>query len=76
MYNWTVDERELRKHPERYTIWKLEQMINFGLDGARISGELLRQFWSKLRVDPARRRYLHFLLCGRLDADETADPPA
>lgn len=31
MYNWSVDESKLNKNSEQYLIWRLEQMINFGL---------------------------------------------
>lgn len=69
MYNWSVDERAFKKDPEAYAIWVLEQMINFGLDGGKLNEESLRTHWSKLAIDPAKRRYLHFLLHDRLSTD-------
>lgn len=62
MHNWSVDEETFKNHPEEYTIWKLEQMANFGLHGEKINEQQLRRFWPRLRLDPSRRRYLHFLL--------------
>lgn len=62
MYNWTVDENKLKKDKERHIIWKLEQMINFGLDGAKIKIKELEKYWNKLELDPARKRFLGFLL--------------
>lgn len=69
MYNWSVDESALKKHPKKHAIWKLEQLINFGLNGEKISRKLLKKYWNKIRIDPARRRFLHFLLHGRLSTD-------
>jgi len=65
MYNWSVDTTKLEKHPEQYAIWKLEQLINYGLDGEKIKINLLRKYWSKLRIDPKKRDALTFLLWGK-----------
>ena len=65
MYNWSVDEEAMKKaDPESYEIWRLEQMINYGLDGEKLSEAKLRQHWQVLkdRIDPASREYLEFLL--------------
>ena len=58
MYNWTVDTRELEKDKEKFAKWKLEQLINFGLNGEKISGEELKKYWRNLEIDPDRRRFL------------------
>ena len=42
MYNWSVDVKKLRKNKEKYAIWKLEQMVNFGLNGEKIDKKLLK----------------------------------
>ena len=65
MYNWSTDTTELKKDSEKYTIWKLEQMVNFGLQGEKLSQKLLKKFWNKLTLDPAKKRYLEFLLWGK-----------
>jgi hypothetical protein len=62
MYNWSVDEKQLKKYPEKYKIWKLEQMINWGLGGEKINERLLRKYWRKLFLDPVKKKYLLFLL--------------
>lgn len=62
MYNWSVDEKQLKKYPEQYAIWKLEQMINWGLGGEKLDEKLLRKYWRKLFLDPIKKRYLFFLL--------------
>ena len=36
MYNWSVDEKYLRKFPNKYKLWCLEQTISYGLDGDKL----------------------------------------
>lgn len=62
MYNWSVDTKKLAKYPEKYTIWKLEQLINFGLNGQKIDGAELKKYFSKLNIDPQKKEYLKFLI--------------
>lgn len=62
MYNWSVDLKNLNKHPESAVIWRLEQAINFGLNGEKLSKPLVKKYWNKLRLDPARKKFLKFLL--------------
>lgn len=62
MYNWSTDEKQLKKNPEKYAIWKLEQMVNFGLGGEKLSAFELKKYWSKIAIDPAKRKFLEVLL--------------
>ncbi len=65
MYNWSVDEKQLKKaDPEGYKLWRLEQMINYGQGGERLNKSLLKKNWDKIkdRIDPEYRRFLEFLL--------------
>lgn len=64
MYNWSVDTKELEKNREKFTLWKLEQLINFGLNGEKINEEELRKYWKALKIDPDRRRFLKLLIDG------------
>ena len=65
MYNWSTDVRELKKNPEKYKVWQLEQLINFGLDGEKLKKPELKKYFSKLNIDPYRRKFLHLLLNGK-----------
>lgn len=65
MHNWSVDEKSLQKYPEQYRRWRLEQLINFGLDGERIVATELKTAMPTLQIDPAKKRYLKFLLATR-----------
>ena len=62
MYNWSVDERELKKDKVKYVIWKTEQMINFGMDDEKLDSKELKKYWENLYLDPIKKRYLEFLL--------------
>lgn len=62
MYSWSVDSENLKKYPEKYAIWELEQLINFGLDGEKLKLSKLKKYFSILRIDPQKKRYLKFLL--------------
>ena len=64
MYNWSVDESYLKKFPKQYQLWKLEQMLSYGLDGEKLDKKEVIKHWPKLkhRLDPNRRRFIEFLL--------------
>jgi len=62
MHNWSTDIKELSKYPEKYSIWKLEQLINFGLNGEKLNLKELKKYFNKLSIDPEKKRYLKFLL--------------
>ncbi len=64
MYNWSTDEETLQKDPEKHAVWRLEQLLNFGLNNEKISEVELRRYWPQLEIDPARRRFLELLLNG------------
>lgn len=66
MYNWSTDTKVLKKSPEKYVIWKLEQLINFGLNGEKIDTKQLKKYWDKLHLDLNRKRVLKFLLWGKV----------
>ena len=62
MKNWSVDTEQLKKNPERYAIWRIEQMANFGLDGEKFNRDELVRYWVRLTLDPARRKFLELIL--------------
>lgn len=65
MYNWSVDEKKFKKEaPEQYKIWKLEQLINYGLGGEKLKEKEIKKFWRKIknRIDPHKKLLLEFLL--------------
>ena len=63
MYNWSVDVDKFKKtNPQAYQIWRLEQMINYGLQGKKLNARLLKKNWDKIFMDPTKKKYLEFLL--------------
>jgi len=65
MYNWSVDEKAFKKvDPEGYKIWRLEQMINYGQPGEKLSQKQVKKYWPKIRdrIKPDYRKYLELLL--------------
>ncbi len=63
MYNWNIDKHWLKKqHP----IWHLNQLINFGLNKEKIDFAALKKHWKNLIIDPKRKKFLRYLLWGKL----------
>ncbi len=62
MRNWSTNLEQLKKQPEKYAIWRLEQLINCGLGEEKINEKELRKYWSKLQLDPSKKTFLSFLL--------------
>lgn len=58
MYNWSTDTTGLKKNPEKYQIFLLEQRINFGLNNQKLSLSSLKKHWNKLNLDPNKKSYL------------------
>ena len=36
MKNWSTDTKKLKKNKDKFAIWKLEQLVNFGLGKEKI----------------------------------------
>ena len=63
MYNWSVDLRQFKKHKKQFAIWKLEQMVNFGLQNKeKISKVQFKKYQRFLNLDDKKREYLLWLL--------------
>ena len=65
MYNWNVDEKQFKqKYPKEYKLWRLTQLINYGLDGEKLNQAELKKAWPEIkdRLDPYKRRALEYLL--------------
>ena len=62
MKHWSVDEEALKKDPEGYAIWRLEQRINFGVGEKLISRSDLKRHWDQLDIDPYKRKALALAL--------------
>lgn len=68
MYNWSIDTKFLAKYPKKYKLWQLEQLLSYGLGNHRVEKKEVIKNWDflKNRLDPKRRRFLEFLIWGKL----------
>ncbi|OGD86800.1 hypothetical protein A2164_03420 [Candidatus Curtissbacteria bacterium RBG_13_35_7] len=65
MYNWSTDENKFKKeNPKEYKLWRLTQLINYGLDGEKLDRQEVIRAWPKIKnnLDPSLKNYLEFLL--------------
>ena len=65
MINWNTDEKRLKKnHPEEYKLWRLTQLINYGLEGEKLDEEEVRAAWPKIkdRLDPDKQKVIEFFV--------------
>ena len=62
MKNWSTNTEELKKNKADFSIWKLEQLINFGLGKERLNLVELKKYWDILDIDPYKRRFLALFL--------------
>lgn len=65
MINWSTDEVKFKKEdPEGHKLWKLTQLINYGLDGEKLDRKEVKKAWPKIkdRLDADLRDFLYFLI--------------
>lgn len=60
--HWSVDETGMKKDPEAYAIWKLEQRINWGIGEEKIKKSELVKYWDRIDIDPSKREALSLAL--------------
>ncbi|MBI3420806.1 MAG: hypothetical protein HY006_01975 [Candidatus Sungbacteria bacterium] len=62
MKNWSTDTSELQKDREKFSVWRLEQLINFGLGEEKIDLNELRKYWDTLNIDPFKKKFLSLFI--------------
>jgi hypothetical protein len=62
MYNWNTATARLKKNSDEYNKFVLEQRINFGLNGQKLSLTNLQKYWDDLDIDPAKKNYLQKII--------------
>lgn len=60
--HWSVNIKELEKHPESLAIWKLEQWVNWDIGAMRVKKTDLIKYWDKLDIDEWKRKALSQVL--------------
>ena len=69
MYNWSTDEEKFKKsNPKKYKLWRITQLINYGLDGEKLDREEVKKAWPKIKdkLDPYKARAIEFILWGKV----------
>lgn len=69
MLNWNVDEDRFKKEdPQGHKLWRLTQLINYGLDNEKLDKKELMDAWPKIKadVDPYLARLIEFLIWKKL----------
>lgn len=68
MYNWSTDEKKFKKeNPEKYKIWRISQLINYGLGKEKLNKKDVKNLWPQLKekIDPNTKIYFEYLLWGK-----------
>ena len=60
--HWSIDVTELKKDEEAFTIWNLEQRINWGIGEGKINRKDLLKYWNKIDIDIFKRKALSLAL--------------
>lgn len=59
---WDYDDIEYKKQAEADPVWRLERLINYGLENEKIDKELLKKYLPQLKIPENRRDFLELLL--------------
>lgn len=68
MINWAVNGSVFKKkYPTEYKLWKITQLLNYGLDGEKIDILEIKNNWGKIkqRVDQKTKVYMEYILWGK-----------
>lgn len=60
--HWSIDTTELEKDAVAFSIWKLEQKINFGIGDEKINKAELVKHWDAIVIDPFKRKALALVI--------------
>jgi hypothetical protein len=58
MKNWSTDTKKLKGDKDKFAIWKLEQLVNFGLGKKKIKKSELKKYWNVISIDSSKRKFL------------------
>ncbi|MDP3917754.1 MAG: hypothetical protein Q8Q30_01090 [Candidatus Woesebacteria bacterium] len=67
MINWSTDEKKFKKsNPKEYKLWRITQLINYGLDGEKLVLSEVKKSWDyiKNKIDEPSKNYLQYLIWG------------
>ena len=65
MINWNTDEKALQENfPKAYKLWRVVQLINYGLEGEKLNMKFIRMHWDSIkdRLESNRRKTLEWFI--------------
>ena len=62
MFNWNTETSKFDKKSDEYKIWRLEQLINFGLGNEKLDVSDLKKYWKRIIIDANTRQFLKLLI--------------
>jgi len=64
----TAVKKFKKENPKEYRLWRLTQLINYGLDGEKLDKQEVKKSWFKIKdkLDPYKKRALEYLIWGKL----------
>lgn len=72
MYNWSTDKSSMKG--DARAIWQLEQAINFGLNGRKISKKTLIRLWPELKLDKYKADFIKLFINEKQDINPKSNP--
>lgn len=60
--HWSVNTKELEKNSDNFSIWKLEQWVNWGIGTNKVKRSDLIKYWNKLDIDEWKRKAISLAL--------------
>ncbi len=73
MFNWSVDEKKFKKeNPKEYRLWKITQLINYGLGNEKLNKKVVLKAWPKIadKIDPNTKTFFEYLLWGKIPSSK------
>jgi len=74
MVNWSTDEKKFKKsNPKEYKLWRITQLINYGLDGEKLVLSEVKKSWNyiKNKIDEPSKNYLQYLIWAQQQSKST-----
>lgn len=63
---WDYTKTEYDKQAKADPMWRLERLINYGLNGVKLNPDELKKYLPQLRIPQNRRIFLELLLWNKM----------
>jgi|SRR3990167_9779079 len=69
LWHWSTDIKKFKKeNPEGFRIWRLEYLINYGIqEGEKLDKKEVVKYWDKIKdnLDPDKKKMIEFFIWGK-----------